>query len=149
MLLQLLYTELGSLYVMTRSYASSVEFVIICRVVGLNLSWRSTVREISIKMDEFSGRYSLISSHVEFKDLSKACQSVGNINRRLLIASRCSSCDSSSFGVGMIDFGHGPNFLASCPPALVSLMESTKISQSTAVTTHRIPLHRYTDEDLC
>ena len=121
----------------------------ICRVVGLNLSWRSTVREISIKMDEFSGQYSFISSHVEFKDLSRACQSVGNINRRLLITSRRSSCDSSSFGVGMSDFGNGPNFLASFPSVLVSPMVSTKVSQSTAVTTHRIPLHRYTDEDLC
>ena len=129
-------------------YTAGVEFVMIYRVVGLDPSWRSTVREIYIKMDEFSGRWPFISSHKGFKDLSWAFQSVGNINRRRLIPFPSSSCDSSLLGVGMSDLGNGPNFLALCPPVLVLPMESTKVSQSTAVTTHRIPLHRYTDANL-
>ena len=53
MLLQLLYTDLGFLYVLASIYTTGVELVNICRVVGLDPSWRSTVREISTKMDEF------------------------------------------------------------------------------------------------
>ena len=50
---QLLYTELGSLYILARMYTTGVEFVIISRVVGLDPSWRSTVREIPSKWTNF------------------------------------------------------------------------------------------------